>query len=105
MTPFFEAGDPSQLSWTHLWVAVALLNFYIGAGIGWAFRVKRERDARLGLARAGRPEGRRFRGPRQFLDEVYALSTLRVRAAHALGQLRSPAARPAHAGDDHASAA
>lgn len=106
MTPFLEAGDPSQVTWTHLWVGVALLNVYLGAGIGWAFHVKRKRDVRLGLVRAGDAEGRRTRrGPGTFLDEVYALSSLSGRLAAALGRLRTPpAARPTPAGDDHASA-
>ena len=106
MTPFLEAGDPSQVTWTHLWVAVAVLNVYIGAGIGWAFHVKRKRDARLGPGRVGDAEGRRSRrGLSRFLDEVYALSSLSGRVAAALRRLRTrPAARPTPAGEDHASA-
>jgi hypothetical protein len=90
MTPFLQAGSTSWITWTQLWVAIAFLHLYTGAGIWWAFRIKRKRDARLGLARPTEREDLRCRrGLARFLDEVYALSTLRERAARSLALLRS----------------
>lgn len=92
MTPFLEAGDPSWVTWAHVWAAMVVLNLYIGAGVWWAFRIQRERDARLGLARAVEHDAHRpRRSLEQFLDEVYGVSALRLRAARALAVLRSRA--------------
>lgn len=115
MSPFLKAGDPSWLDWPQLWAALVLLHVYIGAGIWWAFRIQRERNARRALSSAGeqvdpRPRPRPRRSLAEFLDEVYALGTLKSRAATALGALRSRtraflAARRAVAEDERASAA
>ena len=88
MSPFLKAGDPSWLDWTHLWAALVLLHVYIGTGVWWAFRIQRERSARRALSSAGGqvdPRPRPRRSLAQFLDEVYALGTLKPRAATALG--------------------
>jgi len=111
MSPFLKAGDPSWLDWPQLWAALVLLHVYIGAGIWWAFRIQRERNARRALSSAGEQvDPRPRRSLAEFLDEVYALGTLKPRAATALGALRSRtraflAARRAVAEDERASAA
>jgi hypothetical protein len=91
MTPFLEAGNPSWVTWTHVWAAMAILHLYIGAGVWWAFRIKRERDARLGLTPAGRggAVGAPRRSPARWLDDIYGLTALRSRASRALGALRT----------------
>lgn len=90
MTPFLEAGSPSWVTWTHVWAAMAILHLYIGAGVWWALRIKRERDARLGLAtpRRGSGIGARRDSPARWLDDLYGLTVLRSRASRALGALR-----------------
>jgi hypothetical protein len=110
MTPFLEAGNLSWVTWTHVWVAMAILHLYIGGGVWWALRIKRERDARLGLATPGRGGaiGAPRRSPARWLDDLYGLTALRSRASRALAALRmrpSFGLRRALARDERASAA
>jgi hypothetical protein len=89
MTPFLQAGNPSWITWTHIWASMALLHLYIGVGVWWAFRIRRARDARLGRSAASRGEAATSRrSMAQWLDDLYGLSALRSRAAQALGTLR-----------------
>lgn len=89
MSPNLQAGDLASLTWTHVWVALLLLFVYVGAGVCWAFRIRRARDARLGLSSAR--SGARPRSLAQFLEDVYAMSALRAVAARVLGALCSRA--------------